>query len=150
MHWTLARTVRVAHAEGPDVSRAAAERAGGEAMWLPTALLPRTGVAWAAADHASISARLDVDGKPVELHYRIDGAGRIESFVFDRWHDPDASGHWGAHPCGGEVTAYRTFNGLTIPSAGRLGWFYGTGRWPEGEFFRYEITQLVPIRSAQP
>jgi hypothetical protein len=46
------------------------------------------------------------------------------------------------YPCGGDVTGYRRFAGLTIPSEGRLGWFYGTDRWSEGEFFRYEITQL--------
>ena len=27
-------------------------------------------------------------------------------------------------------------------SAGRVGWFYGTARGADGEFFRYEITEL--------
>jgi hypothetical protein len=44
--------------------------------------------------------------------------------------------------CGGDITAHRAFDGITIPSAGTLGWFYGTDRWPDGEFFRYEITAL--------
>ncbi|MGH3742047.1 MAG: hypothetical protein ACRDT1_12020 [Micromonosporaceae bacterium] len=35
--------------------------------------------------------------------------------------------------------------GLTIPSSGRLGWFYGTDRHDEGEFFRYELTALDAI-----
>jgi hypothetical protein len=30
-------------------------------------------------------------------------------------------------------------------SAGRLGWNYRTDRWPEGEFFRYEIVELDPV-----
>jgi hypothetical protein len=42
----------------------------------------------------------------------------------------------------GEVTGYRTFGGVAIPSAGRVGWFFGTGRWAAGEFFRYRITDL--------
>jgi hypothetical protein len=45
------------------------------------------------------------------------------------------------------VTTYRTFDGLTIPSAVRFGWFFGIDRWLDGEFFRYEITKLQPILS---
>jgi hypothetical protein len=41
MDWKLAGLVTVLHADGPDVSRAAAGRAGAEAIWVPTALLPR-------------------------------------------------------------------------------------------------------------
>jgi hypothetical protein len=43
---------------------------------------------------------------------------------------------------GGQITAHATFNGLTIPSAGRFGWYFGTNRWSQGEFFRYRITEL--------
>jgi len=43
--WKLAGLVTVAHGEGPDVSRSAAGRAGAEAIWLPTALLPGPGSA---------------------------------------------------------------------------------------------------------
>jgi hypothetical protein len=31
---------------------------------------------------------------------------------------------------------------VTIPSGGQLGWFFGTDRWPAGEFFHYQITDL--------
>jgi hypothetical protein len=44
MDWKLAGLVTVAHAHGADVSRSAAGRAAAEAIWLPTALLPRFGV----------------------------------------------------------------------------------------------------------
>jgi hypothetical protein len=27
-----------------------------------------------------------------------------------------------------------------------FGWFYGTDRWPDGEFFRYQITDLTLVR----
>lgn len=33
----------------------------------------------------------------------------------------------------------RTFDGITIPSRGRVGWWLGIERWPEGELFRFEI-----------
>jgi hypothetical protein len=40
------------------------------------------------------------------------------------------------------------FDGLTIPSAGRVGWFFGTDRWPASEFFRYQITDLHLVGAA--
>jgi hypothetical protein len=80
------------------------------------------------------------------LHAR--GHGRVHSVVFGRWGDPDDSGVWGVHPFGFEVTGYATLEGVTIPSAGRAGWFYGTDRWEEGEFFRSEITDYHLVTEA--
>ncbi len=41
MDWKMVGVVRVMHADGPDVSRSGAQRAAAEAVWVPTALLPR-------------------------------------------------------------------------------------------------------------
>jgi hypothetical protein len=38
------------------------------------------------------------------------------------------------------VEAERTFGGVTIPATLRAGWWWGTDRQDEGEFFRAEIT----------
>ena len=78
----------------------------------------------------------------MKVRYRLDREGRIVSFVFDRWGDPDGTGTWGWHPFGGQTTGYRSFDGLTIPDAGWVGWFFGTDRWPDSAFFRYQITDL--------
>jgi hypothetical protein len=144
LDWKVAGLVTVAHAEGPDTSRSAAGRAAAEAIWLPTALLPRFGVRWSAEAPDRITAAYSLGDTPLELHLQIDGEGRVVDLVFDRWGDPDNSGDFGEHRFGGEITGHRTFHGLTIPSAGRLGWYYGTDRWSEGEFFRYEILELEP------
>jgi len=48
-------------------------------------------------------------------------------------------------PSAATSPANTTFNGITIPDAGRLGWHYGTDRWSEGQFFRYRITDMTPI-----
>jgi hypothetical protein len=146
--WKLAGLVRVMHAEGVDVSRSAAGRAGVEAMWVPTALLPRFNVAWSAHGEHDVMARYRVGMTPLEVRFRLDAAGRIESLVFDRWGDPDETGTWGWHPFGGEVTGYRSFGAVTVPSAGRFGWFYGTDRWPDSASFRYRITDLRLVANA--
>jgi hypothetical protein len=149
LDWKLAGLVTVAHAEGADVSRSAAGRAGFESMWIPTALLPRFDVAWSAQGEHDVTARYRVGATPLEVCFRIDDAGHIESLAFDRWGDPDDTGTWGWHPFGGEVTGYQSFGAVTVPSAGHFGWFYGTERWPDGEFFRYKITELRLVTKPQ-
>jgi hypothetical protein len=46
---------------------------------------------------------------------------------------------------------YRTTGPSTAspsPAPGRAGWFFGTDRWPVGEFFRYRITDLRLVVAA--
>ena len=138
--WKLAGLATVMSASGPDVSRSAAGRAAAEAIWLPAALLPRFGVAWEAPSGDELTARYQIDGVPIESHYRLDDRARIRSVSFDRWGDPGQTGTWGWHRFGGEFTDHRTFGDWTVPSAGRMGWHFGTERWDEGEFFRFGLT----------
>jgi hypothetical protein len=145
MTWKLAGLVTVAAGDGPDVSRSAAGRAGAEGIWLPTALLPRFGARWSAQADDQVTAAFELGETPVELHLRLDGAGRLVSLAFDRWGDPDSGGRFGWHRFGGEITGHASFGGLTIPSAGRFGWHPGGDRFADGEFFRYQITELQPV-----
>lgn len=145
MDWKLAGLKQLVHAEGSDVSRAAAARGAAEAMWIPTAMLPRYGVEWAANDNHHIEASWRIDGRPFTSRLQVGDDGMVQTVVFDRWGDPDETGTWGMHPFGCEVTGYDTFHGLTIPTSGSVGWFYGTDRWDEGEFFRFQLTDLEPI-----
>jgi hypothetical protein len=148
LDWKLAGLVTVAHGEGPDVSRSAAGRAGAEGIWLPTALLPRFGVRWSAPADDRVVAAFRVGETPLALELRLDGAGRIVALGFDRWGDPAGGGGFGWHRFGGEITGHASFAGLNIPTAGRLGWGFGTDRWAEGEFFRYRISGLQPVGPA--
>jgi hypothetical protein len=56
--------IPVVQTEGHDVSRSAAAGAGAEAVWVPTALLPRYGVNWTAEDVTHVAARYTVDKIP--------------------------------------------------------------------------------------
>lgn len=109
MDWKLAGLVTVAHEAGPEVSRSAAGRGGAEAVWLPTALLPRFGVRWSADDDTHITAHYRLGDTPIDIRYTLGSDGRISSFAFDRWGDPAKTGRWAWHPFGGEITAQRTF-----------------------------------------
>lgn len=148
MNWKLGGLLTVAHAGGPDTSRSAAGRGGAEAIWLPTAMLPRYGVRWSAQDDNHLTAHHQFDDTTLDIRLTLDHDGDIRSVVFDRWGDPDQTGEWDLHPFGGEITGQRTFGGLTIPGSGRLGWHFGTDRWPDGEFFRFKIMGLRPLPDA--
>ena len=134
MDWRLLGLVPLVHAGGADISRSAAGRGAAESVWVPTTLLPRFGVAWSATDTHHITARYALDATDVEVHFTLDDQAHVRSIAFDRWGDPGGTGEWGRYPAGMDVTLTSTFGGLTIPSAGRFGWFFGTVRWPEGEF----------------
>lgn len=145
MEWRLFGAVRVAHGEGPDIARSAAGRAAGEAVWVPTTLLPRFGVAWDATSEHDLHARWSIGDVEVTLHLRVDVDGLLEWVRLDRWGDPDQTGTWGMHPFGFEVTATRRFGSFSIPAVGIAGWFHGTERWPDGQFFECDLTSLEPI-----
>ena len=91
-----------------------------------------------------MTARFSVDDTPLTLRYALDDNGLVTSVAFERWGDPDRTGTWGWHTFGGHLHSHQTFAGLTIPAGGAFGWHYGTDRWSDGEFFRYEITGLEP------
>jgi hypothetical protein len=89
MAWKLSGAIRVMQADGPDVSRSAAERAAAEAVWVPTSLLPRFGVEWSSDDDNHITARFKVDGRPIKIDLELDQDRRVRSVLLDRWGDPD-------------------------------------------------------------
>ena len=142
MQWKLGGLLTLMTAHGSDVSRSAAERAGAEAVWVPTSLLPRFGVDWKVGQGRHIIAAFNVGEYPIEVDCSLNSENLIESVVFQRWGDPDNRGDFGLHVFGGHFHSYDTFDGVTIPTAGNLGWHYGTDRWSEGEFFRFRITKL--------
>ena len=108
-------------AQVPTSPASAAGRGGAEAIWIPTALLPRYGVTWTADDEHHITAHHHLGTTPIAICLTIDDAAAVRAISFQRWGDPDTSGTWGWHSFGGEITGHRTFAGLTIPSHGRLG-----------------------------
>jgi hypothetical protein len=140
MSWKLFGLIPLVHAEGRDVTRSAAERAAGESVWVPSSVAPVEGTTWTATGRDVIAADIDTDGHVVRVEHRLDADGRIRSSSFLRWGDPDRTGRWSLHPFGVEVADHRRFGSVDIPSRGEAGWHHGTDRWPDGTFFRFEIT----------
>jgi hypothetical protein len=140
MRWLLGGRVPLVTATGADVTRSDADRVALDAVWLPQSFANAQWEPGSEEDAVSAVRTIGVETTPVEL--RVGEDGRLTSVRMQRWSAPDKA-PWGRYPCGGIVDAEATFDGVTIPSRIRVGYWIGTDRWAQGEFFRCEITDAV-------
>lgn len=137
MRWLLAGRIPLMRASGPDVDRSAAGRLAIEAtIWLPTAFEALEWRAGSDPDTAVASRRIAGEEVTVDLH--LDGDGRPRTVTMRRWANPNRE-PWSYYPFGGLLEEETTVGGITIPIAVRVGYWPGTERWGEGEFFRARI-----------
>lgn len=140
MRWRLLDLLPVMTADGADVSRSAAGRLVGEIALAPTTFGTAT---WTMGDHpdrTTGAVRLGGELEAVELDVRPNGA--LHHVVVQRWGNPGGQ-PFGRYPFGVTVEQEQTFEGVTMPSAFRAAWWFGTERQDEGEFFRARVTQAV-------
>jgi hypothetical protein len=137
MHWRLGGLVPVMSATGPDVTHSAAGRLAGEMALVPTTFPAATWTPGSDDDRVVVTWRIDGQDESAELQIGPDG--RLVGVVMQRWGNPNGA-PFGRYPFGVAIEAEQTFTGVTIGSALRAGWWWGTDRQPEGEFFQAEIT----------
>jgi hypothetical protein len=137
MDWRLCGLLPVMTATGPDVTRSAAGRLAGEMALAPTSFRGATWTPGADDDHTVATWRIDDQDESAEFSVGADG--RLLGVLMQRWGNPDGK-TFGRYPFGVEIEAERTFAGVTIGSRLRAGWWWGTDRQAEGEFFRATIT----------
>lgn len=125
MRWWMAGLLPLVRAGGADVTRSAAGRLGGEAVLLPSALLPARGAAWEAVDDSTARVRLAIGGEPVTATLRIDAGGRLLHASLMRWRDDAGRGAPGYVRFDVEFSGERTFGGYTVPGHLRAGWRLG-------------------------
>ena len=133
--------VRVLHADGADVARAAAARAAAESIWVPQTLLDHD-VRWRAESDSEIVAAFHVAPEDVELRFTIDADGALRAISVLRWGNVGQD-HFGYIPFGGEILAERRFGDLVVPSRVSIGWWFGTPRYEP--FFEATITGMRPL-----
>ena len=137
MRWRLLRLIPVQTAAGPDITRSAYGRLAGEIALIPTAFQHAT---WTQGEHpgTAIAAwRFGDDTETAELRAGADG--QLLEVMVNRWGNPGGR-PFRRCPFGVSVQAETDFGGVTIPSQFTAGWWRGTGRQAEGEFFRAHIT----------
>jgi len=138
MRWRLLGIIPVGSGSGPDISRSASGRLAAELVWLPSALL-HFNTSWTETGPLSVRANLSVQGYQIELDITVDERGRLATVYLKRWGNPDG-GKFRQIDFGAIVEAENAFDGYTIPSRLRVGWFFIPPQFEEdGEFLRVTI-----------
>ncbi|WP_198597850.1 DUF6544 family protein [Blastococcus atacamensis] len=137
MNWRLGGLVPVMTATGTDVTRSAAGRLAGEMALAPTTFRGATWTSGADADHTVATWR--IGDRDERAEFAIGADGGLAGVVMQRWGNPNGA-PFGRYPFGVDIQAERTFSGVTIGSQLSAGWWWGTERQAEGEFFRATIT----------
>jgi hypothetical protein len=137
LRWRLGGLVPVLSAGGPDITRSAAGRLAGEAVLVPTAFRAAAWTPGSDSDRAVVTWRIDGEDESAELH--VGPEGRLLGLLMQRWGNPNGA-PFGRYPFGVAIEAEQRFDGVTIGSVIRAGWWWGTDRQADGEFFRAHIT----------
>jgi hypothetical protein len=122
-----------------------------EAVWYPTALLPRQGVRWEAVDATSANATLSDGLTKATLLFVFDSAGLIEA-VRAQARGATVGKAIVMTPWEGRWSNYQTRGGMHVPSEGVAAWLLPHGRRPywRGSLtdIRYEYQTVPGIASA--
>lgn len=138
MRWKMLGIVPFLRAEGPDVSRSAAGRLQIESILLPAVLLD-PGVRWSARADGGADALVAAHGEESHLEIAITEDGALRSARIARWGNPEG-GDFLYTDFGGEMLGEGTFDGFTLPTRLRIGWFFGSDRFErDGDFFHATI-----------
>ncbi|MHA7263466.1 DUF6920 family protein [Arthrobacter sp. TMN-37] len=140
MRWRLLGIVPVMTADGVDVTRSAAGRLACEGVLVPTAFRSAIWSAGPSPDTA-VMTRI-INGETEQVTLRVNSTGALTEVSMMRWGTPGGSPP-GRYPFGVAIEAESELEGIVIPSVLRAGWWWGTPRAAEGEFFRVRISAAV-------
>jgi hypothetical protein len=140
MRWWALGVLPFLNKSGPDITSSAAGRLASEGVLVPTAYHQATWLSDALTDYARSSWSFGEHEDAVRVH--VTDTGRLASVSMHRWGNPDDVG-FARYPFGVSFSDEATFDGVTIPSAMRASWWWGTDWEDKGEFFRARITRAV-------
>lgn len=140
MRWKLLGLVPVATAAGADVTRSAAGRLAGELLLLPASALADT-ISWQPGDGHQATATITRGELNSTVAVEVDDVGALRALTLPRWGNPDG-GPYREHVFGVAFDGERDHGDYTLPTSMRAGWWFGTNRWAEGEFFRATIDHV--------
>ncbi len=140
--WKILGLFPVMQASGADITRSSVGRVQVESMLLPSVLC-NPDISWIELNASQVQANFTALGEPVKLTLTVSDRGMLEQAKIDRWGNPEGEAfHY--VDFGGIVEESGTFDGYTIPTRLRVGWFLGSDRFESGgEFFRCAIDKAI-------
>lgn len=121
----------------PELNSGALQRFLGEAVWLPTALLPSPAVAWSARDDRSATVTLTDHGTRVSLLFEFDGNDDVMRISGDRFKETNGAfvmQRWMIH-----CFEHRERSGMRIPTRCEVAWLGPDGAEP---YWRGRISSI--------
>jgi hypothetical protein len=144
MRWWMAGLVPIVRSRGSDLVRSAVGRLLGEAIFIPSVLLPSDEVRWEPVDDSSARVRLVAGGEEVKVTLEVDGDGRLLRAAFARWNGDPRIGPVGYVRFASEGFAEeRTFSGYTIPTRFESGWQLGDADELRFFFGKIELAEFT-------
>ena len=142
MKWKILGLFPVMQVSGVDLTRSGVGRVHVESIWLPSVLC-NPDISWMELNTSQVEANFTALGEPAKLTLTINNQGVLEQAKIDRWGNPEGEAfHY--VDFGGIAEASKTFEGYTIPTELRAGWFFGSDRFEsEGEFFHCTIDKAI-------
>lgn len=118
----LSAIVVAADAGTKELNSGALLRYLAEAVWYPTALLPESGIIWAAiSDHAALATLTDGETS-VSLEFRFNTFGEVTS-IYSPGRFRSLDGGYKKMPWEGCFQNYTIQSGMKVPSYGEVGWY---------------------------
>lgn len=112
----------VVDAEGDErIAQGALLRFLAEAVWFPTALLPRQGLAWEAIDESRARAKVSDAGREAALAFTFTEAGEVSS-VYSAGRFRQVGGEYIATPWLGRFSRYIQVQGVRVPTEAEVEW----------------------------
>ena len=108
-----------------DLRRSAQGRLLMASVWLPSGLLPDSGVRWQPGDAAHVTAVVPAADSSVALNFTISDSGALAEVVMMRHADP-ALGSGRRSPFSFVAQSEGCWDGFTIPSRFTASWEHGT------------------------
>lgn len=130
------------HRSGEDITRSCIGRVQAEFIWLPSVLC-NPDIIWTELNASQVQATFTVLGEPAKLTLTVSDQGVLKQVKVDRWGSLEGEAfHYSDF--GGIVEDSVTFDGYTIPTRLRVGWYFGSERFEsEGESFHCTIDKAI-------
>lgn len=125
--------------QGPEITRSARGRLAAECLWMPSALARIPEERWTPRGSDRVAVELRIDGEPLVVELRVGVRGALRELEIRR-HGNVGVPSWQGIPYGVRVEQERTFEGITIPTRVRGGWWYGTERYQGEDAGVFEVT----------
>jgi hypothetical protein len=141
MHGKLLGLFTVVDGRGTEVDQGTRVRYLQEMTWFPIAYLGKN-ITWQAVDDHAADVTLHDHGKSVSARMYFDDAGRLLTFIAQRYGEFD--GRYSIRTWTTPTTEYGVFGGLNLPAGGMGVWQLPTGDVP------YVDVRLTGVEYNQP